>query len=347
MGANRSKIIDVRDNIASKVNSYAVVFDLLEFWIAGVIGLAVFGAIFVTTVHGGLPWECEEHFNIVSGAANLGVSHSNTSTQLASQYECEYMTSTASFKASGAGMCGKTECTDPLKETICLAHEKSLGCKWYAAGVTPDADTQTPKRWNSADCDANKGCCLYQPPATDEQMHDVCYSIDQYVQDEHYPNFAGEYKDQVKDARTYAILGYAFGFTAFVFRVLFHLPFLTNSLFSDKLARDRYVRIGDLIFLVAAFVFTILTFTTLHDVLLDNRKHLWGKGGVFSTDEQLKDEDKQLTPSTGFYAVAVYATLLGVNVVWFIGVQVGIIPEHPTMGSDENMGRLVFASEHA
>ena len=334
-------MVDVRDNIASKVNSYAVVFDLLEFWIAGVIGLAVFGSIFVTTVHGGLPWECEEHFNIVSGAANLGVSHDNTSTALASQYECEYMTSTASFSASG-GMCPGTDCLPALKETICLAHEKSLGCKWYTAGAAPAADAN--ERWTDCGSDA---CCIYQPPATDEQMHDVCYSIDQYVQDEHYPNFAGEYKDQVKDARWYAILGYGFGFSAFVFRILFHLPFLTNSFFSDKMARDRYVRIADLIFLVAAFVFTILTFTTLHDVLLDNRKHLWGKGGVFATEEQLKAEDEQLTPSTGFYAVAVYATLLGVNVVWFLGVQVGIIPEHPTMGSGDNMGRLVFASEHA
>lgn len=349
---------ELAGNIRSRITQKDFVFDLVEFWIAGVIGLAIFGSIVVTTVHGGLAWECEEHVKIVSGAADLGIKHNLTSAHDASHYECEYMTSTAAFAAAG-GMC--EGCNEAMQSTICNAHSDSLGCHWYAASsvvsVSGSADPQ--RNWekcsigadlSGANAAASKGCCLYKTPTTDDQLHDVCYSIDQYVKDEHYPNFVGEYKEQVKDARTFAMLAYSFGFLAFTARLLYHIPVLSNFLGVNNLAaRDYWVRLADLAFLITAFVFTILTFTQLDDVLMDNRKHLWGAEGVFKHKSHRDAVEEQLVAGTGFYALAVYATLLGINVVWFLGTQVGIIPNHDShMKADGiELRGIAFRSEHA
>lgn len=355
MGQGRSQAL--RDSSFSKgarnlIGERTFVFDLIEFWIAGVIGLAIFGSIVVTTVHGGLPWECEEHVKLVSGAADLGIKHNLSSPDEASHYECEYMTSTAKYH--DAGMC--PSCTEANQEKICDAHEKSLGCKWYSA-----ADYSTlPAKSSVANSDlctvdgdpgtAAASCCLYNPPTKDDQLHDVCYSIDQYVHDEHYPNFVGKYQEQVDDARMFAILSYSFGFAAFAARVLYHVPFLSNAVGGEEYqkSRDYWVRLADLAFLITAFVFTIMTFTKLDDVLIDNRKHLWGTGGVFKEKAHRDSVEEQIVASTGFYALAVYATFLGINVVWFLGTQVGIIPNHPTDGEkDTELRGIAFRSEHA
>tara|TARA_B100001094_G_scaffold68389_1_gene64683 strand:- start:5251 stop:6375 length:1125 start_codon:yes stop_codon:yes gene_type:complete len=374
MGQGRSQqMSDSRfaKGVAGVVGNATFVFDLVEFWIAGVIGLAIFGSIIVTVVHGGMPWECEEHVTIVSGAANLGFHMNQTHPDaavdtrgdlsgidaLASHYECEYMTSTASFGTKG-GMC--EGCAEIAKELICKTHKDSLGCKWYAKDVDKlgnAADTdEADRNWGdctdatTADAVANVGCCLYEKPTTDDQLHDVCYSIDQYVHDEHYPNFVGDYKEQVKNARTFAILGYAFGFAAFAMRVLYHVPLLSNAVGGADYQsnRDYWVRLADLAFLTAAFVFVILTFTQLDDVLMDNRKHLWGEKGVFNKKAHVDAVEEQLVASTGFYALAVYATFLGINVVWFVGTQVGIIPNHPTHQQGEvELRGIAFRAEHA
>ena len=366
MGQGRSMQMSdsqLAGNIRSRITQKDFIFDLVEFWIAGVIGLAIFGSIVVTTVHGGLPWECEEHVKIVSGAADLGLRHNITMDASRSHYECEYMTSTAEFENSG-GMC--PGCDVANKKTICNAHAESLGCHFYEkdkdiVSVSGDADPQrnwqkcrpadtTDLTTGTANSVATESCCLYKAPATDDQLHDVCYSIDQYVKDEHYPNFEGKYKDQVKDARTFAMLAYSFGFAAFAARLLYHIPALSNFLGNDNLAaRDYWVRLADLAFLIAAFVFTILTFTQLDDVLMDNRKHLWGEEGVFKHKAHRDAVEEQLVAGTGFYALAVYATLLGVNVVWFLGTQVGIIPNHGThmSGDGVELRGIAFRSEHA
>ena len=341
------------NSIRGVVTDKDFIFDLVEFWIAGVVGLAIFGSIVVTTVHGGLPWECEEHVKIVSGAADLGLRTNLTAG--ASHYECEYMTSSASFAAAGEGMCAG--CTSPMKATICNAHSESLGCHWYTTADTLPTDTAAA---NAAKCSAagvdidtanpQVDCCLYKTPTTDDQLHDVCYSIDQYVKDEHYPNFEGKYKDQVKKARTFAMLGYSFGFAAFSARLIYHIPALSNSFLVGKLdSRDYWARLADLAFLIAAFVFTIMTFTELDDVLMDNRKHLWGESGVFKHKSHQDAVEEQLVPGTGFFALAVYATFLGVNVVWFLGTQIGIIPNHTTHLSTDGveLRGIAFRSEHA
>ena len=382
MGQGRSKSISESQfvgKVGGLVGSATFVHDLIEFWIAGVIGLAIFGSIVVTVVHGGLPWECEEHVKLVSGSADLGFNMNHTSGADASHYECEYMTSTGAFAgAAGGGMCahsqGATICDDTLKKTICNAHSLSLGCKWYKATDKLGNDAQaedwtTPndpaRNWElcqatlqtdstnaiGADAQADKGCCLYNAPTTDDQLHDVCYSIDQYTKDEHYPNFVGKYKKQVEGARTFAILGYGFGFAAFAARVVYHVPLLSNAIGGAdyQKSRDYWVRLADLAFLITAFIFTILTFTELDDVLMDNRKHLWGTEGVFKTKAHQDAVEEQLVAGTGFYAVAVYATLLGVNVVWFLGTQVGIIPPHPThqAGEGVELRGIAFRAEHA
>lgn len=355
--------------LVKRITQKDFIFDLIEFWIAGVIGLAIFGSIVVTVVHGGLPWECEEHVTLVSGAANLGFHMNQTHAfatgdtrgsatgidALASHYECEYMSSTASFGPTleggyGGGMC--SACSDAGKEIVCNAHKDSLGCTWYGTTATPmpaqSAAANADKCTNSAG--DRVGCCLYKSPTTDDQMHDVCYSIDQYVHDEHYPNFVGDYQKQVKRARTFAMLAYSFGFAAFAARVLYHIPLLSNFLGVENLAaRDYWVRLADLAFLITAFIFTIMTFTELDDVLMDNRAHLWGTGGVFKETSHKNAVEEQLVAGTGFYALAVYATLLGVNVVWFLGTQVGIIPNHNShmQGDGIELRGIAFRSEHA
>ena len=363
MGQGRSKSISDSQfvgGVKGVVGSATFIHDLVEFWIAGVIGLAIFGSIVVTVVHGGLPWECEEHVKLVSGAANLGFKTNLSSADGASAYECEYMTGTAAYNTAES-MC--KGCEVGIQETICDAHSKSLGCKWYKGGepfgVTMIAD-DPQRNWQkcSATTDLSstattptKGCCLYNPPTKDDQMHDVCYSIDQYVHDEHYPNFVGSYKTQVEGARTFAILGYVFGFLAFTARIVYHVPLLSNAFGAAEYqkSRDYWVRLLDLSFLIAAFVFTILTFTELDDVLMDNRKHLWGKEGIFKDPSAHAKVDEQLVAGTGFYALAVYATMLGINVVWFLGTQVGIIPNHPThqAGEGVELRGIAFRSEHA
>lgn len=377
MGQGRSKQISGSRVVKSArdiVNSSTFVFDLVEFWIAGVVGLAVFGSIVVTVVHGGMPWECEEHVTLVSGAANLGF-HMNQTwgtltagpdslAKIASHYECEYMSSTAAFRGTDEGMCAG--CEPEGKEAVCNAHAKSLGCEWFAKdAIVSTSDTADPTR-NFKLCSVNgdllnptagkftatEGCCLYKPPTKDDQMHDVCYSIDQYVQNEHYPNFVGKYKDQVKNARTYAILGYAFGFAAFAARVVYHVPLLSNMVGGAdyQASRDYWVRLADLVFLIVAFIMIILTFTQLDDVLMDNRKHLWGESGIFKEKSHRDAIEEQLVAGTGFYALAVYATLLGINVVWFLGTQTGIIPNHPTHQQSDGgveLRGVAFRSEHA
>lgn len=351
------------------VTSASFIFDLIEFWIAGVVGIALFASLVATVVHAGLPWECEQHVKFVSGAANLGFNQNHTvGSPDASHYECEYMTSTASFNGhrGSKGMCGDAACDDTMKKTICNAHSESLGCKWYAAtdivSATGVADPQ--RNWHmcasgtnvlpfdpvTTNSEALVGCCLYNSPTQDDQMHDVCYSIDQYVNDEHYPNFVGKYKTQVEGARVFAILGYVFGYLSFSARFLYHVPVMSNWLGGAdyQKSRDYWLRLLDLAFLIAAFIFTILTFTELDDVLMDNRKHLWGTGGVFKTKQHQDLIEEQMVRGTGYYTVVVYATFLGINVVWFLGTQVGIIPNHPThQDADVELRGIAFRSEHA
>lgn len=344
-----SRASTVRGSVKEFTNNGQFVFDLIEFWIAGVIGLAVFGSIIVTVVHGGMPWECEEHVKLVSGAANLNL-HGNA-THNDANYDCEFLTSTAKYAATAnVGMCDG--CTDTIKQTICDAHTKSLGCTWFDAGATKPTKTD---QFNSDLCTSdgsagtNGACCLYQPPTMDDQLHDVCYSIDQYVKDEHYPNFIGTYKDRVEDARTFAILGYAFGFVAFSARVIYHVPLLTNAL-GEGATRDKYARLADLVFCIAAFVFVVLTFIKLDDALMDNRKHLWGTDGVFKDKATVDSVEEQLVASTGFYALAVYATFLGINSVWFLGTTFELIPipeVHKDQANTMELRGIAFRSEHA
>ena len=351
----------VRNGLKEIVTSATFIHDLVEFWIAGVVGLGLFASLFVFVVHGDMPWECEEHIKLVSGAANLGFNQNHTvGSPTASHYECEYMTSTAAF--SIGGMCPDAACDTTIKNTICNAHSESLGCKWYEKDdiVSVDGLADPQRNWQNCAVGtavisgegalAEAPCCIYNAPTTDDQLHDVCYSIDQYVNDEHYPNFVGKYKTTVETARTLAIWGYAMGFGALIMRVLYHIPILTNWMGSEifQSKRDMYVRLFDLAFLIVAFGTTIATFTSLDDVLMDNRKHLWGTGGVFKVKAHQDAVEEQLVRGTGFYVVAVYATFLGINVVWFIGTQLGIIPAHPTHAKPDIQARgLFFRSEHA
>ena len=370
-----------RDRFTKFTASGQFVFDLVEFWIAGVIGLAIFGSIIVTVVHGGMPWECEEHISLVSGSRN---SHWNTS-----HLECEYLTSTGWYSGTHGtttpgdrnepGMIGGG--TIAMKETICNAHGKSLGCLWLkddAALKTFEAThnvdvgdvaensadecrkslTQTQVSENSDGesdenyiphervFDSDNGCCLYAPPTQDDQLHDICYSIDQYVKDEHYPNFVGDYLKKVKAAKLYAILGYAFGFAAFSARLVYHIPFLTSGV-GDGQRRDDYARLADTAFCIAAFIFTVLMFMKLDDVLIDNRKHLWGEGGIFKDKSHSDAVEKMITPATGFYATAVYATFLGINSVWFLGTTFKLIPVPSAHRDEQTLRGPAFRSEYA
>ena len=76
-----------RDKI-SDYSTAAILYDLIELWLAGFVGVFAMGIVVAFVSHGAIDWECEEHFRMVSGAYDLGLDYASGDTSDVSVYEC-------------------------------------------------------------------------------------------------------------------------------------------------------------------------------------------------------------------------------------------------------------------